>query len=460
MQLEGRRVLVVGLGRSGRAAVDLLGRRGARVLANDAAPASALDARWLDGARSRGVELSLGGHDPSLAHRADLVVVSPGVASNPLLDAAERAGVPVVGEVELAASQLRAKLVGITGSNGKSTVTTLVGKMLEPLGRPLFVGGNLGTPLCEAVDGPADRPDGIAVVELSSFQLERARALRVHVAALLNVTENHIDRHGSFAAYAAAKGRIFLGQHRQDAACVPDADALCLALARAGAGRLHTFGGAPGPTAVGLRDGRIVDQALGLELPVESLGIRGAHNARNAAAAVLVARLAGAERHGVERALRSFRGLPHRTQHVARVAGVDWWNDSKSTSVAASVAAIEGIETQGRVVLVAGGRDKGGSYEPLAAALGARGRAVVLLGEAAGLMERALVDVGLPIERACDLSDAVRRAARLARPGDAVLLSPACSSLDMFPSFEARGEAFVAAVQALASEAASSGGVG
>jgi UDP-N-acetylmuramoylalanine--D-glutamate ligase len=447
VDLQGAKVLVVGLGKSGVAAVRLLLARGAHVIGNDQRGEAELPADVI-ALRDQGAQLALGGHDPVLFTSVDRIVLSPGVPQLPALVAAERAGIPIASEIELASWFLRGTLIGITGTNGKSTVTTLVGEMCRRSGRPTFVGGNLGTPLVDAVDTAAAGAGGCVVVELSSFQLERVDRLRVHVAALLNVTDDHLDRYASFSEYAAAKANVFHNQVAEDAAVVPSGDALCERLATRGKGRIYRFGGADGDVRV--IDGAITDIESGLRVPLSELLISGKHNHDNACAAALLARLASVAPEHIRAELTSFRGLPHRMQHVRRLDDVDYYDDSKATNVGATAAALDGLsERKRRVVLIAGGRDKGGDYAPVAERMRARGRAAVLIGEAAPLIAAALDGSGLPIENAGDMHDAVSRARNLARPGDAVLLAPACSSFDMFRSYAHRGDVFCDAVRAL-----------
>jgi UDP-N-acetylmuramoylalanine--D-glutamate ligase len=453
MDLAGQKVLVVGLGKSGIAAARLLLARGARVVGNDARPAAELSPEALALA-GEGATLALGGHEIDLFTSVDQIVVSPGVPNLPALEAAERSGIPIASEIELASWFLESTLIGVTGTNGKSTVTTLVGEMCARSGRPTFVGGNLGTPLVDAVESGAARAGGYVVVELSSFQLERVERLRVNFAALLNVTADHLDRYPSFDAYARAKANIFRNQTDADAAVVPGGDALCVDLARgASGGRLFTYGGSDG--AVRVAGGALRDPASGLSLPLVELGLTGRHNHDNACAAALLARLAGVERSVIERVLREFRGLPHRMAHVRSLDGVDYFDDSKATNVGAAAAALDGLaDRSGRVVLIAGGVHKGGTYEPVAERMRKRGRAAVLIGAAAPLIDAALRGSGLPIETVSSLDQAVHRARELSRPGDVVLLAPACSSFDMFRSYAHRGDVFQAAVRALPEDAA------
>jgi UDP-N-acetylmuramoylalanine--D-glutamate ligase len=450
MDVTGQRVLVVGLGRSGLAALQLLAARGARPIGNDKRSEAELGEV---AARVRGIgaELAAGGHDEALFCSVDRIVVSPGVPALPALAAAERAGVPIASEVELASWFIDAFVIGITGTNGKSTVTSLVGEMCQRSGRPSFVGGNLGTPLVDVVDTPAAQ-GGYVVVELSSYQLERVERLRIQVGALLNVTEDHLDRYPSFAAYAAAKARLFACQRPGDSAVIPADDALVRKLAAASSASLHEFGGSAG--AVRVEQGVLTDSQTGPLLPVSALRISGAHNIANACAAALCARLAGVAKEHIVAVLGEFSGLPHRMVRVAEIDGVVYYDDSKATNVGASVAALDGLAgSVERVVLIAGGKDKGGDYAPLRQRLERSGRAVVLIGEARPIIARALAGAAYPVETAESLEDAVVRARALAQPGDAVLLAPACASFDMFRSYAQRGDVFQAAVRELAESA-------
>lgn len=439
----GKAVTIVGCGKSGEAAARLALRKGARVVTvQDKRDASEIGDERVLGLARDGARLELGGHKPETLAQSDLIVLSPGVPDFPALKAAEAKGVKVVSEVELAAWYLRARVLAITGTNGKSTVTTLTGEMVKRSGLPTFVGGNLGTPVCDAVDSAAGKEGGAVVLELSSYQLERTYTLRPRVAVLLNVTPDHLDRYGTMARYAAAKQRIFLGQTKADHAAVPAHDPLMVSLAKAMPAKVHTWAG--GESAVRVVDGAIVD-GRGERYPLDLLKIRGAHNVDNAMACVLSARLFGVSAPGIREALGSFEGLPHRMQFVAEKNGVVFLDDSKATNVGATLKALAGVDR--RVVLIAGGRDKGGSYEPLREPLREKGRGLVVLGEAAELIEKALGDV-VRTQRAGTLEDAVAKATAMAQPGDAVLLAPACSSLDMFQSYEHRGRAFAAAVRA------------
>jgi len=446
VELSGKRALVVGLGESGLAAARFLVDRGARVRVNDRRQSDALGNAAVEAA-ALGVELILGAHPRTAFEDVDLIVVSPGVPSFGALEDAEHRGVVVVSEVELAARFIDAPIVAVTGTNGKSTVTTLIGQMCERLRKPIFVGGNLGRPMVEAVGTAASRPDGIVVVELSSFQLERVSEMRAHVAVLLNISPDHLDRYPSFEAYAEAKGRIFERQTADDFAILP-ADAPDLRPLAEGAGTIVLFGGHNGEIRV--HDGVIVDAGSRLRFPVSELRLRGSHNVTNACAAALAARLLGVSTEDIGEVLRTFEGLPHRMQYVGTIDGVEFIDDSKATNVGAAVASIDGLRgSGGRIVLIAGGVDKGGSYQPLRERMLEEGRAMVMLGEAAPLLARAFEGAPIELSRAENMYEAVARAAAMAESGDTVLLAPACSSFDMFRSYAERGEVFQRAVREL-----------
>lgn len=446
MQVAGKNAVVIGAGASGLAAAALLVRAGARVVVNDSRSREALG----DAARDvevAGAELVPGGHDPDVFDGADLVVVSPGVPPLPALDELEARGVEVVGEIELASRFLEGTLIAVTGTNGKSTVTTLIGEMMRRTGRPTFVGGNLGRPLAEAAFTAAAAKDGVIVVEVSSFQLERVRRFAPDVAVLLNVTPDHLDRHPSFEAYAEAKGNLFGVQRPGSHAVVPASEALSRRLAGRSRARVHLFGGDEGE--VRMQGDALVDITSDFTFSRAEMPLAGRHNEENACAAILAARLAGADENAIAGALREARGLAHRAVIVRELEGITYVDDSKATNVGAAVAALDGLASPTRrAVLIAGGVDKGGSYAPLAARLSEVGRGVVLIGQASELIARALE--GLPVERAETMEDAVHKARAMAHEGDLVLLAPACSSFDMFRSYAHRGEVFQSAVAALA----------
>jgi UDP-N-acetylmuramoylalanine--D-glutamate ligase len=441
-ELSGKRVVVVGLGASGVAAARLCLRRGARVVANDGKPLGALspEARALEAA---GATLIAGGHATAGIEAADVVVVSPGVPELPEVTGAMARGIPVWGEVELAFRSMAfpAPVLAVGGTNGKSTTTSLAGALLEATGRRVFVGGNLGDPFADRVE---ERFDAV-VLEVSSFQMERVERFQPRVAALLNVSDDHLDRYPGFAEYVHAKGNAFARQWADDWAVVPAGDAVCRGQAERGRARVVTFG--PGGE-VDVTADAVVDRRSGDRFARAELALTGGHNALNVAAALACVAPFGVGAETVRRVLATFRGLPHRTALVAEIGRVRFYDDSKGTNVGAAVTALEGL-IEPRAVLIAGGRDKGGSYGPLADALARKGRAAVLLGEAADAIARAIGD-RVPVWRARTMNEAVQTGASLASPGDAVLLSPACSSFDMFRDYKHRGDEFVRAVKALA----------
>ncbi len=439
MDLAGKQIIVVGLGRSGVDAADLCLSRGARVTATDRLVRSAVSADVV-ALEGKGACLVLGGHEGVSWGEADMVVVSPGVPAFAGLLEAERAGVEVIGELELACRFVRAPLGVIGGTNGKSTVTTWLGQMIGDLGK-VFVGGNLGTPLASHVHEPWDR----VILEISSFQAERVPTLHPRAAALLNITDDHLDRYDGFDAYADAKGNVFVNMGPEDVAVVPAGDAVCAKQASRGRARVVTFG--PGGDVRPEGDA-IVDSVRGWRFPLSSIPLPGEHNVLNACASIAMAGALGGNAEQVGRALSSFEGLHHRMQLVAEIDGVSFYDDSKGTNVGASVAALRGLR-QPRAVLIAGGRDKQGSYGPLVEALRERGRALVVIGEAAERIAAAASGVVTTL-RASSMDEAVRAAKEAALPGDAVLLSPACSSYDMFKDYTQRGEVFRASVRQLA----------
>jgi UDP-N-acetylmuramoylalanine--D-glutamate ligase len=352
----------------------------------------------------------------------------------------------VIGELELAYRLLlgqnaERRIVAVGGTNGKSTTTLLAYEMLGGASGGVFVGGNFGTPACDAVFAE----HGAHVLEVSSFQLERAPEFRPNVSVLLNITDDHLDRYASFDEYANAKGNAFVNQGERDVAVVPVGDARCFTQARRGRGRIVTFG--PGGDYFA-DESALVEAATGVRLPLGAAKLHGQHNLGNAAAAFATARALGVSLDVIAAGLARFQPLGHRMALAGEVSGVRFYDDSKATNVGAAVTALLGL-AEPRAVLIAGGRDKLGSYEPLVSALRQKGRAVVLIGEAAPRIADAVGDT-LPVVRASSMADAVERASGLARAGDAVLLSPACSSFDMFKSYADRGDHFVDAVAALA----------
>jgi UDP-N-acetylmuramoylalanine--D-glutamate ligase len=336
-------------------------------------------------------------------------------------------------------------VVAIGGTNGKSTTTSLVGACLAASGRKAFVGGNLGEPLADRADEVFD----VVVLEVSSFQMERVDRFRPHVSALLNVTEDHLDRYPTFDAYARAKGNAFVRQTHEDWAVVPARDPVCAREAARGSASVLTFG--PGGD-YDVTAEHVIDRKHGRRFARAEMRLDGGHNALNVAATLACIAPFAVPEATIRDVLATFSGLPHRTALVAEVRGVRYYDDSKGTNVGAAVTALDGL-TEPRAVLIAGGRDKGGTYSPLVDVLARKGRAAVLIGEASEAIAQAIAG-RIAVRRVASMSDAVRASAELALPGDAVLLSPACSSFDMFRDYKHRGDEFVRAVQALAREAA------
>ena len=455
-RLDGANVVVVGLGASGEAAALLARAKGANVTVTESRARAAVGAATAERLESRGITLVLGGHAGVDLVAADLVVVSPGVPNQPFLRDAERRGARLVSEIELASWFVEADLVAIGGTNGKSTTTELAAALARTSGRAVFAGGNLGIPLAHAVlqQDQGVLADGIAVVEVSSFQLERVAGFRPRSSVLLNVTADHLDRYPSFEAYAAAKGGAFRAQTERDVAIVPQGDELCARIAALGGGRLELVDGPAGVASIGLEGQSIVDRVSGVRMSQDDVHLAGRHNITNLCAAWASVRALGLDATRFPAAVADFRGLPHRTVLVGEVDGVRYYDDSKGTNVGAAVTAVSGL-AETRVVLVAGGRDKGGSYGPLMEALRGKGCGLVLIGEAAVAIEtaaRGALGKSFPVEKAASMEQAVAVAHSLARAGDAVLLSPACSSFDMFRDYKHRGDVFTAAVQALVAQ--------
>lgn len=456
MNLDGRDILVVGLARSGIAAARFLAGRGARVRATDAAPAERLQAAVAE-LRALGIDPEVGGHRPESFERAELIVISPGVPHDlPPLAAARARGVPVIGELELAARFVAEPIVAVTGTNGKTTVTELTGAMLAASGRHVFVGGNIGTPLIAYADSGAPRAD-IVVAEVSSFQLDTIDTFHPQVGVLLNITDDHLDRYSGFEAYARSKLRLFENQGPGDLAILNGADPVVRS--RAGAIRSTVlFFGAPG----GGGAAEVVDRELRLRLPgraetaidLTRFRLRGPHNRENAAAAALAALAAGATPPGIQEAVDTFAAAPHRLETVATVGGVEYVNDSKATNVDAVLRGLECFDRP--VVLLMGGADKGGDFRRLRDGVRTRARALVLVGGARRAIRAALGDLveTHEVER---MDAAVHRAAALAQPGDVVLLGPGCASFDRYANYQERGDDFRRAVLRLPGTAPADG---
>lgn len=443
MELKGKKVLVVGLGKSGLAAALFLRRKGAQVTVSDARSAEAL-ARDLPALLDEGIMVETGGHGLLTFRRQDLIVVSPGVPiDTPELVQVKKFGLPIIGELELASHFLKGKVLAITGSNGKTTTTTLAGEILAAGGVPVQVGGNIGVPVISMVEN--SREDGWSVLEVSSFQLETTGQFHPQIAVILNITPDHLDRHGNFTNYAAAKERIFANQTAEDMLVLnadDDAASRCAARAKS---RVFWFS----RTRI-VRQGAFVHEgailfreteqsAPEVILKIGSIPLKGEHNVENVLAAVCAARLAGVAPEAIRRAVEAFRAVEHRLEFVASINGVDYYNDSKATNVDAAMKAIAAFPSG--IHLILGGKDKGSDYRVMRPLLEARVKAVYTIGAAA---EKIITHIegAARIVNAGTLDAAVAAASEAAQPGEVVLLAPACSSFDQFENYEQRGRVF------------------
>ena len=449
MELKGRKVLVVGLGKSGLAAAFFLRRRGARVTVSDVRSAEALG-KDLPALLEAGIAVEAGGHGLLTFRRQDLIVVSHGVPlDTPELKQVRSFGQPgleILGELELASRFLKGSVLAITGSNGKTTTTSLCGSILRAGGLATQVGGNIGVPVIALVEESTER--GWSVLEVSSFQLETTVEFRPEIAVILNVTPDHLDRHGTFENYLAAKERIFANQSPEDALVLNADDEVAAKVAARARGRIFWFS----RTRV-VRQGAFVHQGAvafraseqgGAEpvLPVASIPLKGVHNLENVLAAVCAARLAGVEPEAIRSAVENFCAVEHRLEFVAEIGGVEYYNDSKATNVDAAAKAISSFEHG--VHLILGGKDKNSDYRTLAPLIAARAAAVYTVGAAAEKIEshlRGLIG-SVPVHRSGTIDRAVDDASSAAAAGEVVLLAPACSSFDQFENYEQRGAAF------------------
>jgi len=443
MDLKGKKVLVVGLGKSGLAAALFLRHRGAHVTVSDVRSAEAL-AKDIPALLEEGIMVEAGGHGLLTFRRQDLIVVSPGVPlTTPELVQVRSFGLPVIGELELAARFIKGKMLAVTGSNGKTTTTTLLGEILKEAGLPTLVGGNIGVPVVSLVDESTD--DTWSVLEVSSFQLESTEQFHPAIAVILNITPDHLDRHGSFENYIQAKERIFAVQDANDCLVLnADNTAAAQAAARA-ASRVFWFSVEhPVPQGAWLEQGYVVyrsqeNAAIEQIMPLGGIPLKGTHNVENVLAAVAAARQAGASAQAIRRAIENFRAVEHRLEYVATINGVEYYNDSKATNVDATAKAIAAFSSG--IHLILGGKDKGSDYTTLSQLLRERVRAVYTIGSAAAKIESHLRGV-ITLQSCETLENAVNAAASAARPGDVVLLAPACSSFDQFDSYEHRGRVF------------------
>ena len=451
MEIAGRKVLVMGAARSGIASARFLARRGAIVALSDRKPLE----QWLSAAldlKTQGVGCVPGDPPSWLLDQIDLVVLSPGVPSKSIpVRYAERRGVEVIGEVELAYRFLRGRIVAITGSNGKTTTTTLIGRMLKDAGMNVQVGGNIGTPLISMIE--SSRDDGWNVVEVSSFQLETIVDFHPAIAAVLNVTPNHMDRYESLMDYAGAKHHIFANQTASDVAILNADDEIVSSWAAGLRAHVVRFSVKRElKEGLFLRDRNLISRAKDGErilLSRDEMQLRGLHNVENVLAALAAGLACGAAPESLRETVREFQPVEHRLEFVAEIKGVRFFNDSKATSVDATLKALEAFaDDSGKIVLILGGRGKKAPYAPLAPLIRERGRRLVLIGEDAPAIEAELKGAA-PIVLATDLRHAVELAFAAAEKGDLVLLAPACASFDMFESFEHRGRVFKEEVSSL-----------
>lgn len=443
MDLKGKKVLVVGLGKSGLAAALFLRRRGAQVTVSDARSAEAL-AKDIPALLEEGINVEAGGHGLLTFRRQDLIVVSPGVPlDTPELVQVRKFGLPILGELELAARFLKGQTLAITGSNGKTTTTTLVGEIMKDAGLPTLVGGNIGVPVIALID--ESTPETWSVLEVSSFQLESTEEFHPKIAVILNITPDHLDRHGTFENYALAKERIFARQTAQDFLVLNADNQRTAATAPRAKSQVYWFSLEHSvEQGAWVENGEVRFRSASNTpaetiLPLASIPLKGAHNVENVLAAVCATRLAGARPESIRKTIENFRAVEHRLEYVATIHGVEFYNDSKATNVDATIKAIAAFP--GGIHLILGGKDKNSDYTELHPYLRERVKAVYTIGSAAQKIESQLRGV-VPIHSSGTLAQAVQDAAGAAQPGEIVLLAPACSSFDQFENYEHRGRVF------------------
>ncbi|OLB23653.1 MAG: UDP-N-acetylmuramoylalanine--D-glutamate ligase [Acidobacteriales bacterium 13_2_20CM_55_8] len=452
MDFHNKRVLVVGLGKSGVASALFLKAKGAHVTVSDAKSEDQLG-EAIPVLLDAGIAVETGGHGERTFHGQDLIVVSPGVPVDaPSLVQARSLGETVIGEIELAAQFFPGTIVAITGSNGKTTTTTLAGELIAASGFPTIVGGNIGTPAISLVEGAT--PETMAVLEVSSFQLETIQTFRPKVAVVLNVTPDHLDRHRTFAAYVDAKARIFENQQESDFAVLNADDPTCAELSGRTRARVFWFSRKKEVNqGAYTRDGQIIFSDTKTEsevMPISEIPLKGTHNLENVLAAICVGAVMGCKSEATRRAVREFKAVEHRLEYVATIRGVEYYNDSKATNVDATIKALESFPANIHVIL--GGKDKGSDYTVLKDLLRQRAKRVYTIGAAAEKIESQIKD-SAEIVHAETLDLAVKRIASAAEAGDIVLLAPACASFDQFQNYEERGRVFKQLVRALAEEA-------
>jgi UDP-N-acetylmuramoylalanine--D-glutamate ligase len=452
MELKDKRVLVVGLGKSGVASALFLKAHGARVTVSDTKSGDELR-NEIPALLDHGITVETGGHGERTFRGQDLIVVSPGVPVDaPLLVQARAMGEAVIGEIELAAQFLPGPIVAITGSNGKTTTTTLTGEILTAGGLPTLVGGNIGTPSISLTERA--KPESVIVLEVSSFQLETIQTFRPKVAVVLNVTPDHLDRHRTFEAYVDAKARIFENQRGDDFAVLNEDDPTCVTMAARTRAQVFWFSRQKEvKQGAWVREGKILFRDAGQQrdiMLVSEIPLKGAHNLENVLAAVCAGALMGCAPEKIRQAVRDFKAVEHRLEFVATIRGVDYYNDSKATNVDATIKALESFPAN--IHLILGGKDKGSDYSVLNDLLRQRVKRVYTIGAAAAKIESQIVSPkggGAEVVHAETLENALRKANAVAQPGDVVLLAPACASFDQFKNYEQRGQVFKQIVRGL-----------
>lgn len=452
MDVKGKHIVVFGLGRTGESLVRFLLDKEARVTVTDSSPVHRLE-KIMTRMKHLRVDFHLGGHPAGIIADADLVVLSPGVPHTlECIEQARRKNIPIIGEIELAAGFIDTPVVAITGTNGKSTTTRLIGRMLEHSGKNVFLGGNLGRPLIDYAT--ADQGADVAVVEVSSFQLDTIVHFRPKVGVLLNITPDHLDRYDDFQAYARSKGRLFNNHTAADTAVLNAGDAEVLRVTENIKSRRCMFNqNQPDRCGAVISDFGIrinVPDAEEMVVKRDLIPLVGRHNMENTAAAILAAMSAGASNEGVLSALSGFVPDPHRTEFVATVNSVSYYDDSKGTNVDATARAIEALSAP--LILIAGGRDKLGGYDALREPVRKNVKFLIVIGESANAIDAALNDV-VETRHAPSMAKAVQTAADIASAGDKVLLSPACSSFDMYENYATRGQDFQLCVRSLMRDA-------
>jgi len=447
MDLKGRKVVVVGLGKTGYSTARFLLKKGSQVVITDTKSFIDLGEKAKD-LLSLGARIEADGHRGDIFKWAELIIPSPGVASDlALLSEARDRGVQVLSEIELAFQHISAPVIAITGTNGKSTTVALLAEIFNASKKRVFVGGNIGTPFIE-MSGSAQRFD-YALLEISSYQLEWIEKFRPFVAAILNITDDHLDRYPDFKSYLNAKKKIFMNQKKSDYAILNADDPSIRDVRKDVKSHLFYFSLKEKLRRGAYLSGNKIKYVVGEianEMDIGGLKLRGRHNLENIMAAVITAQICGCEEKPILETVKNFKGLPHRQEFVKDVRGVKFYDDSKATNVMSAVRSIESFEEQ--IVLIAGGRDKGGDYSPLQKSMKGRVRAVILLGEARDKMAAALQGAA-EIHLAKSMDEAIKLAMQIARAGDAVILSPGCSSFDMFSGYEDRGEVFADIVRKL-----------